>query len=762
MRKAIAFACALLACAATPAAAAQLRGRVISSADSTAVPYAVVQVLGTGIGGMAGDDGRFEFDSVPMGRHVLSVSRVGFAPARRIVHVGKDPVEVVIVLDVEPIVLPELTVRALRPDLRPNTRMQSEHIREANPRDAAELLRELPGLDAVRRGPIGLDPVVRGLRETEVGVYLDGTRIFPAGPARMDSPLSHFDPAVLGEIDVVTGPYALTWGAGNMSAIRARLRPLLPRGSSGLHGSIGGGYDSNVRGIESLGSLNGRRGRLAWNLSGAWRDGDDYEAGDGSTVPGDYRSWEARGRVRIDSGERSGVTLSAAYQRQDDIDYPGRLLDARLFRTLHLRSEWSYDAGSRAEGLQRASFMVYYNRTLHTMDNDNKPTAQPDTTRMPPFPLDVTIHSDAIVAGGRARLRFRHGVQHVTVGVDAYAANRDAHRSIRRRDNGMPMFDDIVWPDAWITDVGAFAELERPVGATSVSGAVRLDFVAARADSVSDFFRRNTSGDLDANEWNASAMISASRPLGRAWSMSASLGTVVRTADATERYSDRIPSSRAQTSAEFMGNPALRPERATQIDMWVTGRLARARGTLRAFARRIDDYITLEATQLPHRLPLSPPTVFRYVNGSADFGGVDGEIDVSIAPPLTVSMSGAWLWGQDRTLDEPALGIAPWRVTLSARVAPPGRPGEYVEVRVRHDGRQDRVALTRGESPTPAHTIADIRAGVRLFDRVQVRGGVLNLTDEFYADHLNARNPFTGDPVPEPGRMVFVESTVGF
>ena len=34
---------------------------------------------------------------------------------------------------------------------------------------------------------------MRGLRETQVGVYLDGTRLFSACPGRMDSPLTHYE-----------------------------------------------------------------------------------------------------------------------------------------------------------------------------------------------------------------------------------------------------------------------------------------------------------------------------------------------------------------------------------------------------------------------------------------------------------------------------------------------------------------------------------------------------------------------------------------
>lgn len=66
---------------------------------------------------------------------------------------------------------------------------------------------------------------------------------------------------------------------------------------------------------------------------------------------------------------------------------------------------------------------------------------------------------------------------------------------------------------------------------------------------------------------------------------------------------------------------------------------------------------------------------------------------------------------------------------------------------------------------TPGYQTADLRAGVGLPNGVTLRGGVLNVFDEYYYDHLNARNPFALPdrlPVPEPGRVFFVDLSVAF
>lgn len=131
-------------------------------------------------------------------------------------------------------------------------------------------------------------------------------------------------------------------------------------------------------------------------------------------------------------------------------------------------------------------------------------------------------------------------------------------------------------------------------------------------------------------------------------------------------------------------------------------------------------------------------------------------------PALTLETGLHYLWGRDRTLDEPALGIAPPSLDLGARWQPE-EDGYFLEAVGHLVARQDRVARARGEQPTPGYATLDLSGGTVLLDeRVELRGGIRNLTDVAYADHLNARNPFTGQSIPEPGRIVHVDVRVAF
>ena len=761
----------------TTAQVGTVTGRVLASSGEV-VPYASVQWEGSSGWINVRDDGQFVLAGVPAGTRHIIAQALGY----RTVDVEVDvpdggTVAVDLTLETRPLDVAGISVSVLRPDLSPVGQLEDREVREANPKDVGELLRELDGVDAVRRGPLGLDPVVRGLRETEVGTYLDGTRLMPAGPARMDSPLTHLDPSAVRSVEVVKGPYALTWGAGNLSAIRVETQAL-PTTDTRPRGTFAAGYDSNLNASETSLNVYGRSGAVAYSVDGAWRQGDDYTAGandtlpDASlTIPGEFDSWEARGKLAFSLSDAATLTLAGGYQDQGPIDYPGRLLTAESFKAPNFWAGFDWLGTGTVRSVEAKA---YLNRVEHEMTNRDKPTALDNPMRTPPFALDIFVDTEITVLGGNLKADLNlGGPWSGEIGGDVYSANRDATRFIRRQSTGMelPFSPTNMWPDATITDVGTFGRLAWREGALSVSGTARLDFVWAGAShaKVDDFFRINAGSDLSATETNVSGAITASLDVHADWVVALGVGSAVRTADATERYSDRIPATKAQFAAEFMGDPQLKPERSTQIDLWTDGHYENFHVHLGGFYRKMSDYITIEPTalavELPLTLALAPgQPVFRYINGEATFYGADASASVGVTDEVTLSATGSYLYGQDDELDEPAIGVAPVRGTLGLRYEEPmGR--FYVEANGTAVAEQDRVSTSRNEAITPGYQTVDLRAGVGLPGGLTLRGGVLNVFDEYFWDHLNARNPF-GQPAPtpvaEPGRVIFVDLALSF
>jgi iron complex outermembrane receptor protein len=652
-------------------------------------------------------------------------------------------------------------VTALRPSLEPSDQLAEDQIRKAEVADPGALLRTLPGVDAVRRGPLGLDPNVRGLSETEVGVYVGGLRTFPAGPGRMDSPLSHIDPSTIKSIDVVKGPYALTWGPGNMSAIRVTQRGEDPPRTP-LTGALHTGYDTNREATETTAFAMGRQGRWFYSANGAWRRGNDFEAGNDQTIGGDYSSAEGRGRIGVALTEASSLSLTGSYQDQNDLDYPGRLLHAEYFETGMGQLKYTLD---RDDGTVRSvEARVGAQQTLHKMTNQGKPSY--DMGMRIRVPTEVQNFNGRVAADLVPVPDWRF-----TLGADVVHTFRDATRYRTMVDMDM-VNREKAWPGATITQAGVFAKARRTVGDLTLTGTTRLDLAQADVNDPTDAFRQNVGvgTDLQQNDAMLSGSVTASLPLSGRWALSLGAGSVARPADATERYAERFPSSKSQMSAEFLGTPSLDPERSTQADLWLDGRGSWWSLSVNGFARRIDDYITFrKAVDIDPILPMNKQMdrpVFRYMNGEATFVG--SEVSAAVEPLRTVTLraSGSYLWGRDETLDEPAFGVAPPSATVGLRWSPQigVRPlsNVYLDGSVHLTAEQDRVASTRGEAATDGYTTVDLQVGAQVLRRVELTAGVENLFDVTYTNHLNAKNPFSGAQLPEPGRVLTTNLTVQF
>lgn len=746
----LAVACLVLA---LPLTAEELRLRV-TDPQGRPVANAGVTITCTGSperSTSTDKSGTIQLDHLDNTECRFDVRAKGFAQASRTTAPGQTPDTLEIGLELAT-VRGEVQVTSTLPDLATGPAFTSRQVDESGALDLSEFLRGVAGTTAIRRGPVNLEPSVRGLQEDQVAIFVDGTRTFAAGPARMDSSLSHLSPHAIENLQVVKGPYALAWGAGALSAVRAETpRPSFTTSSEfDWNGNVYGRYGENDAVVDSGISLWGSDDRLRFYLSAGHRQGDDYEAGDGSKVPADFKSTDARFRLGYRITDQFLLEASGGYQEQKDLDYPGRLLDASYFytRSYALEGTWT-GAGT----VREVYGQIYDNRKDHLMNNDEKPTGRDMPGRIPPFALDIDLPTESNTLGGRFRVKAEIDRLAWTFGLDHYRVEQTATRTVARRSNGFVIFEDIVWPDAEIENLGGYGQVVHRGDRYQLGATLRLDSVDASADRLSQFFRDNTTGAIDQSETHLSAAVSAQLEIGNRWTATAGIGRAVRTASVLERYSDRFPATKFQLAAEFMGNPDLDPEQSLELDVGLRGTLGEVLVEIEGFYRTVDDYITvMPDPSLPKRLPLSPPTVFRFVNGDeATFYGGEIQLRQRLSGGFSWHASAAWIRADDKALDEPVLGIAPLHGVVALRYTTTGER-LWVELASRWSDRQDRVATSRFEQETSGYAVVDCTAHFEIGSRLGLRLAVENLGDKAYADHLNAPNPFTRQRIFEIGR----------
>ncbi len=648
----------------------------------------------------------------------------------------------------------EILVTASAPELVGAESFTGDQVRQGVDLDLAEFFQSFAGGDAVRRGSVNLDPNIRGLAESQVAMFVDDTRTFAAGPGRMDSEISHVPIGSVQRLEVVKGPYALTWGSGTLSALRLLTwRPEFQSGGFRLQSRLAGGIGDNGNRLDSSAGVWGSGETLRFFVDLGHRQGDDYQAGDGSTVPGDYRSSEGRWRLGWRPASQWTVDYSGGYQEQHDLDFPGRLLDASYFYSRSHAVDVVWQGSKRLlEG------KIYSNYKDHLMNNDEKPTARDMAGRIPPFGLDVGLETASDTRGGRVAWQAQLDNVEVNVGSDYYHLRQDADRSIARRSNGLVLFQDIVWPDATMENLGVYGQVVHRGSRYSLSATVRGDQVDVAAGQLSDFFLANVAGaenNFQSDDSYLSAAISSRFELHRHWTLSAGVGRAVRSANILERFADRFPSTRFQISAEILGNPQLRPEESLQFDLGLQGAYGDLLVNLSVFQRTIDDVITFVAdSTVPRRLPLSPPQVYRYINGRrAEYLGGELELQHRIDNRWSWRGNVSWTEADDLELDEPMVGIAPTHGQGALRWTS-GDGRLWVDGVVNFADRQDRVAVQRFEQVTAGWVTYDLAMEWQALDRLSLGLSIANLTDHAYARHLDSPNPFTGERILQAGRDI--------
>ena len=725
------------------------QGRVVTHARVTLQPIPPGRLIRM----QTDAQGEFTASHLAPGDYQIQVRAPGFQPVTIRREFRQSVSGLAIRLRLKP-VGEEVQVTSSMPELATEQQVAGSELAQSQTQDLSGGLRHLPGVSAIRRGPINLDPVIRGLQGNRVPTFVNGGQTFAVGPARMDSGISHVSPHDVQNVRVVKGPYALTWGPGTMSAIRIKtFQPPFP-GRFSIHGRTGFNYGTNATAADPYASLWGGNRRVTIGLFHNTRTAGDYHAGNGAVVPGHYEVNDSRWNLGLRISPNTLFRYTGGFEEDNKLDYPGRLLTAKYFlaRSHNFALQWEPKDGSLSE----VAGHFYSDRLGHLMTNSGKPTAMPMAGRMPPFALNVQLPAHSDTLGGAFHVSMGHSALTGKIGTDFYHLYQNADRSVSRLGTGQLLFYDIVWPQATQNDQGAYGQLLFQRGRGRVGGTVRVDGVQTSAGQVSPFFLQNTSGALNNHEVNFSAAFSSSYRVMENWSVSAGVGRAVTTPTILQRYSDRFPSTEFQISAEFMGNPALKPEQSLEFDLGSSLRLKGTELEISLYHRHIDNYVTFSPDpSIPRRLPLSPMTVFRYINGSARFYGGDATIERGFGRYVEGSATASYTWAEDNQLNEPLIGIPPLRGGVRLTLHTPGGRAA-IQGSTILSGRQNRVAASRFEIPTAGYAIFNLESFYQITPRWMVRAGVENLGNRYYWDHLDAMNPYTHQPIPEMGRNVRV------
>ena len=711
-----------------------LSGRIV---DTTGAPVvgATATVIELRRVARTGPDGAFRIAGVPAGRYTVSVRALGYAPTARAVTVaGEGPTTVDVTLRRASVWMEPITVTATRAPLDalssplPTDALSEDGLRRDQSVSLAHALAQLPGVNALTTGQQVGKPIIRGLTGPRVLVLEDGSRLEDYSWSDEDGPA--VDARLAQRVELIRGPASVLYGSDALGGVVNVLPAELPDANGGPKFTRTGfelsGASNNAE-LEGAARFEGASGSLGWRVFGIGRfasslhtpagelDNTGFNSlsgeaaigtrgANGSTTlrysryGGEFKLLEAEGPA---SGEEGGPERKLS---DDRVQLAGDYLLGGL--RLETKAQW-----------QRHSL-------IEVSDTGVTPSGAP--LEGTAFDLLLNTLTVDVLGHHTAGPRIRG-----TVGFSAlYQANDTRGR--------IPLV-----PDAHASAGAVFAFEELALGRVSLVAGSRVDVRHLTADANPSLLLLDQTRDYTA--WTRTAGL-VYRPT-TSVSLTANLGRAWRAPTLFELFSNGEHLGEARYE---IGDPALRPEAGSDLDVGVRWQGERVRVELAGYRNAIDRFIYIAPTDsFFHTSSTDSLRVYRYQQANARLVGGEASVAVAIAAPLTIHARADAVRATNLTVDQPLPLTPPARGALGVELhrGLGGADRSYVGAEVEFVTRQTR--LNPLDIPTAGYTLLHASAGVErsLFGRVaEIDLAVRNLTDVSYRSFLSRYKEFALDP----------------
>ncbi|SDQ17589.1 MULTISPECIES: TonB-dependent copper receptor [unclassified Pseudomonas] len=613
--------------------------------------------------------------------------------------------------------------------------------------DGADYLKTIPGFSAIRAGGTNGDPVLRGMFGSRLNILTNGGVMLGACPNRMDAPTSYISPETYDRLTVIKGPQSVIWGPGASAGTILFDREPEKFGELGsrVNASLLGG--SNGRFDKVLDAAAGNRYGYARFVGNQSRS-DDYEDGNGDTVPSRWDKWNGDVALGWTPDADTLVELTAG-KGDGEARYAGRGMDGSQFKreSLGLRLEKS----NIGEVFDKLEAQVYYNYADHVMDNYSLRT--PSGMGMMGMPMVSNV--DRRTLGGRIKGTWRWDDLQLISGIDAQT---NEHR--QRSGMGVDVHKHMAWTkDADFHNYGVFGELtwyaaeqDRLITGARLDRASAKDYRATsatrgdtRADTLPSGFIRYEHDLVD---------VPATTYVG--------LGHAQRFPDYWELFS---PKSGPAGSVNAFDS--IKPEKTTQLDFGIQYQTETVDAWASGYVGQIRDYILFDYRPGMMGMP------------SSQAQNIDARImggELGAAYKLTSNWKAdatlAYAWGKNSS-DGKALPQMPplesrLGLTYSRDVWSAGALWRLVAA-------QNRIAENSGNvvgkdyEKSGGFGVFSLNGAYKVSNNLKLSAGVDNLFDKAYAEHLNlAGNAGFGypatdpQPINEPGRTFWTKVDLSF
>ena len=661
--------------------------------------------------------------------------------------------------------------------------------------DLANWLASVPGANINSNGPITGIAQYRGLFGDRVATTIDGHPIIGAGPNAMDTPLSYSTPLIVDSMTVYRGIAPVSAGMNTLGGaidIQMRKAEVMNSQTTQASGDLQAGYRTNNSASTLSGVTNITKGDVALLLYGNSQAGDSMESGDGTVIaPTDFDKIQAGFDIRH-SVESNTVGLSYHFTKTTDAGTPALPMDIEYIESQRINLDGNFQLAD-----WQGEWSLGYLDADHDMTNFLMRAHNPMKKRRNTALADTTDFKFVL------NREFSFG--ELSFGIDGYLA---AHDSIITNPTN-DMFEVVNFNNVTDDRFAFFTEWKNTYRQTTFQLGVRVKHAKSNADEVNGNMAMNmpmagmgdmSSGMGDMNsmpmpsmtellseleddfnnakrevsDTNVDIALSTQTQLSESLSLYVGAGIKNRAPSYQERYlwTPMEATGGLADGHTYIGDINLESETAYQGDLGLTWQSSDFMIAPHIFYQNIDNYIQGTAIEMQDASAKMMASMMAKDDNPLKFSNVDAKLygaDVNwyynISDNLQLSGIASYVKGERRDIDDNLYRIAPLNGQVSVSYHNQSVITNITLVAV---AAQDDVSATNTEQATAGYGLINIDAEYFVTADFTIRGGVDNLLDREYQNHLGGYNRVkdVATPVmtrlPSEGVSAWVEATFSF
>ncbi len=586
-----------------------------------------------------------------------------------------------------------------------------------------EMMCRMPGVCLIRRGNYGMEAALRCYCGGQINTTISGMKIFGACTDKMDPVTIYIEPNNLDAISVTQGAAGSKYGStiGGSMNMNIKEAPITPQReiyftTASSYSSVNNGYNGNA-------SLISSGPKASFRVGFVYRKAGDYKEGGGITVPySGYEKANLSASASFKIKARQLLVLDYIGDMGWNIGFPALVMDTRRARA-NIASA-SYSTESNRKVLKRTETKVYFNQIYHLMDNSQR-TDAPMQMTMPGWSYTGGAYSDLKLAAGKNN--------EVELRGDYYANYTKA--SMTMFPENAPVMYVLTLPDNLRQFAGAYINDEWNLAPNHI-----LKF-----NTRAEFMHTNLLTNEGREQWNVFTYATTNNKLLPSGSVQYTwLAPHNVSVNLTGAYGSSAPTGNqfygyylftALDNYDYIGNPALKTEKALQADANITYNDKILSLSATGYYHRLYDYIIGYVLDGYAPFTIGANGVKQYTNIPGAFiTGAEASASINLKQGFQSMNTFNYAYGS-LSNGSPVPLLSPLRGINSVRYT---YKGWHIQAETDWALAKNRVNTEVGEITSPAYALLNLRTGYQLMFHNHIWAlnfSVENVTDEKYREY---------------------------